>query len=148
MDTLEEDVLNDESKEKIKGRLRFGESLNGFCSKMNDEFWKILGIDNRKRLGSNLVHFIRSVIFKEDKLGADKITTLCFSWVLEVLECLCHDHDEEQNLLDQLLSKNDTWPVWIIPDFSAPKGLVNLNAGAVSVDIYVSCILIIILAHL
>lgn len=136
LDTLEEDVLNDDSKEKIKGRLRFGESLNGFCSKMNDEFWKSLGIDNRKRLGSNLVHFIRSVIFKEDKLGADKITTLCFSWVLEVLECLCHDHDEEQNLLDQLLSKNDTWPVWIIPDFSAPKGLVNLNAGAVSVDIY------------
>ncbi|KAB5512949.1 hypothetical protein DKX38_029977 [Salix brachista] len=136
LDTLEEDVLNDESKEKIKGRLRFDESLNGFCSKMNDEFWKSLGIDNRKRLGSNLVHFIRSVIFKEDKLGANKITALCFSWVLEVLECLCHDHYEEQNLLDQLLSKNDTWPVWIIPDFSTPKGLVSLNAGAVSVDIY------------
>ncbi|KAJ6745154.1 ZINC FINGER PROTEIN 294 [Salix purpurea] len=136
LDTLEEDVLNDESKEKIKGRLRFDESLNGFCSKMNDEFWKSLGIDNRKRLGSNLVHFIRSVIFKEDKLGANKITALCFSWVLEVFECLCHDHYEEQNLLDQLLSKNDTWPVWIIPDFSTPKGLVSLNAGAVSVDIY------------
>ncbi|KAF9661877.1 hypothetical protein SADUNF_Sadunf19G0114500 [Salix dunnii] len=134
--TLEEDVLNDESKEKIKGGLRFDDSLNGFCSKMNDEFWKSLGNDNRKRLGSNLVHFIRSVIFKEDKLGANKITALCFSWVLEVLECLCHDHDEEQNLLDQLLSKNDTWPVWIIPDFSTPKGLVNLNAGAVAADNY------------
>ncbi|KAJ6761857.1 E3 UBIQUITIN-PROTEIN LIGASE LISTERIN [Salix koriyanagi] len=104
---------------------------------MNDEFWKSLGIDNRKRLGSNLVHFIRSVIFKEDKLGANKITALCFSWVLEVLECLCHDHYEEQSLLDQLLSKNDTWPVWIIPDFSTPKGLVNLHTGAVAVDIHV-----------
>ncbi|CAK7351987.1 unnamed protein product [Dovyalis caffra] len=138
LETSSSDVLNDESKEKIKARLGFGESLNGFRSKMNDEFWKSLSIDNRKRLRSKLVHFIRLAIFKEDKLGANKITSLCFSWVLEVLECLCHDQDEEQNLLDELLSKNDTWPFWIVPNFSTPKGLASLDAGEVRIDIYAS----------
>jgi hypothetical protein len=58
--------------------------------------------------------------------------------MLEVLECLCQDRDEEQNLLGQLLSKSDTWPLWINPDLKIPKVEAALDVENAPIDIHVS----------
>uniref|UniRef100_A0A2P2LM14 E3 ubiquitin-protein ligase listerin n=1 Tax=Rhizophora mucronata TaxID=61149 RepID=A0A2P2LM14_RHIMU len=132
MATTIDNAFDKEAQEKIRDRLEFGKSLTGLCSTVNDKFWKDLSINNRKRLGNILVKFIRSAIFKEVKLNASEVTVLCCSWMLEVLECLCHDQNEEQYLLDQLLSKDDIWPVWMVTDFSLSRGSAALKSINVS----------------
>ncbi|KDP32598.1 hypothetical protein JCGZ_13148 [Jatropha curcas] len=132
-----DDALDNELKKKIKSRSEFGKSLHDFRSKINDKFWGSLSIDILSRLGSILVQFIKSVVFKEGGVNANRITSLCCEWMLEILACLCHDQCEEQNLLDQLLRKDDIWPSWIIPDLSSP-GTTSSNAVDVSIDIDVS----------
>ncbi|XP_059429493.1 E3 ubiquitin-protein ligase listerin [Corylus avellana] len=136
--TAIDDAIDDDSKEIIKARLDFGESLHGFYCKISNQFWKSLSIHNRRRLGSILIQSIRSAIFSEDRLNADKITSLCCLWMLEVLEFLCQDRDEEQNLLDQLLSKSDTWPLWINPDLNTPKVAAALDVENAPIDIHAS----------
>lgn len=130
----EVDVL----EEKLKDRLEFGQCLHDFRYGLNDRFWRSLSIDIRKNLLSNLVHFIRSVVFKEDELGANRITALCYTWVLELLETLCYNLYEKQSLLDQLLRKDDTWPLWIVSDFSTPTGSSILKAEYVHTNTAVS----------
>nr|POE66372.1 e3 ubiquitin-protein ligase listerin [Quercus suber] len=73
-----------------------------------------------------------------DRLNADKITSLCCLWMIEVLQCLCQYRDEEQNLMDQLLSKNDTWPLWTSPDFNTSKGIAALDVKNATIDIHAS----------
>ncbi|KAJ8751318.1 hypothetical protein K2173_016502 [Erythroxylum novogranatense] len=131
--TTIDNMLDEESEGQVKGRLNFGESLHGFRCTITEEFWKGLNIENRKRLGSILVNFIRSVIFKDPKLNANKITVLCCSWMLDILACLCHDQNEEQNLLDRLLSKDDGWPSWIVPDFNTLNSSATIFSEDVSV---------------
>jgi hypothetical protein len=139
--TAIDDAIDDDSKEIIKARLDFGDSLHGFYCKISNQFWKTISMHNRRRLGSILIQSIRSAIFSEDRLNADKITSLCCLWMLEVLEFLCQDRDEEQNLLDQLLSKSDTWPLWINPDLNTPKVAAALDVENAPIDIHVSGIL-------
>lgn len=132
-----DDAIDDDSLKIIKNRLAFGELVHVFYCKIH-QFWKSLNQQSRRRLGSILIHFIRSAIFSEDRLNAEKITSLCCSWLLDVLESLCHDQDEEKSLLDQLLSKNDIWPLWIDPDLKSPKEASILDVGNAPIDIYTS----------
>ncbi|KAL2317406.1 hypothetical protein Fmac_031282 [Flemingia macrophylla] len=113
-----DDSLDDSSIKKTKARLAIGENVCAFCNKLNIQFLKSLCIDSRKRLSNILIHSIRSAIFAEDRLINDKIASLCCTWVLEVLECVCVDENDEQNLLHHLLSKDELWPVFIVPNFS------------------------------
>jgi hypothetical protein len=136
--TAIDDAIDDDSKKIIKARLDFGESVHVFYCKISNQFWKSLSIHNRRKLGSILIQSIRTAIFSEDRLNADKITSLCCLWMLEVLECLCQDRDEEQNLLGQLLSKSDTWPLWINPDLKIPKVEAALDVENAPLDIHVS----------
>lgn len=129
-----EDTLDDELKKKIRARLKLCESVNASRSNINAWFLRSLSIDNLKRLGSILIHSIRIAVFKDDNLKTDEIVSFCYTWIIEVLECLGQNQYLEQNLLDQLLSKGDTWPLWITPNFSMP----NLTIENVSVDKYVS----------
>ena len=132
------DAFDDESSKRIKARLDFGESVHAFYCKISNKFWKSLSIDHRMRMGSILTQSIRSAVFNEDRLNADKITSLCCLWMLEVLKHLCQYQDQEQNLLDQLLSKSDTWPLWTSPNFSTPKGAAALDVENAPIDIQVS----------
>ncbi|XP_050216478.1 E3 ubiquitin-protein ligase listerin [Mercurialis annua] len=132
------DALDDGFEKKIKGRLVLNESLHEFWSKINNEFWESFTIDVLKGLGRLLVKFMRSVIFNEGMLNANKITSLCCKWMLEVLACVGNDQDKEQNLLNQILMKDDTWPSWITPDFIAPAETALLNAVETSTDIHAS----------
>lgn len=114
-------LLHDKSMTKIKPRLTFGEYVCAFRNKMNVHFLKSLCLDNRKRLLSILIQSIKSAVFVEDILVNDGITSLCCTWVLEVLECVCVDENDEQYLLHQLLSKDEMWPVFVVPNFSLTK---------------------------
>ncbi|KAK3218984.1 hypothetical protein Dsin_012954 [Dipteronia sinensis] len=135
MGTAIDDTLEDESKEKIKTRLAFCESVNAFHTKINNQFWRSLSIDNQKRMGSMLIHSIRVAIFKEDNLNTEEMVSLCCMWILEVLDCLGQEQHEEQTLLDQLLSKGDKWPLWISPNFYTPKGSAALNIENAPIEI-------------
>ncbi|KAK2652877.1 hypothetical protein Ddye_012733 [Dipteronia dyeriana] len=136
MATAIDDTLEDESKEKIKTRLVFCESMNAFRTKINIQFWKSLSIDNQKRLGSMLIHSIRVAIFKEDNLNTEEMVSLCCMWMLEVLDCLGQEQHEKQTLLDQLLSKGDKWPLWISPNFCTPKRSAALNIENTPIEIH------------
>ncbi|XP_024158804.1 E3 ubiquitin-protein ligase listerin isoform X2 [Rosa chinensis] len=122
--TTIDDAPDDKSREKLKARLGFGESFHAFRCKISNQFWKTLSLHNRKALGKILIQCMRSAIFNEEELDTEKFTSLCCLWMLEILDCLSQDPYEEQNLLDQLLCQGDRWPLWIVPDFSRPEGIV------------------------
>ncbi|KAK4274883.1 hypothetical protein QN277_018048 [Acacia crassicarpa] len=113
--------VDDETRRRIIERFAFGESVHAFRHRINGQFLKNISLDIRGRLETILIQSVRSAIFIEDKLINDRIISLCYTWVLEVLECLGVDGNEEQNLLYQLLSKGETWPVFIVPNFVLTK---------------------------
>ncbi|XP_065847176.1 E3 ubiquitin-protein ligase listerin [Euphorbia lathyris] len=138
MEETIDEVLDENSKNKIEGWSELGESLHGFYCKINEEFWTSFSSDILRRLGSILVQFVRSVIFKEPMLNANRITSLCCKWMCEVLSSFCHNEAEEQNLLNQLLIKDENWPLWITQDFCAPVGMPSLDVADVSVSVNAS----------
>ncbi|QCE01031.1 stearoyl-CoA desaturase [Vigna unguiculata] len=115
------DSLDDNSMIQIKPRITFGEYVCAFHNKINVQFLKSLCSDSRKRLSNILVQSTRLALFSEDRLSNDEIVSLCCTWVLEVLEHVCLDENEEQSVLQYLLSKDEVWPVFVAPNFSLTK---------------------------
>lgn len=115
--------LDDETRSKINARFTISESVRALRHRINGQLWKNISLDTHKRLETILIQSVKSAIFIEDKLITDEITSLSCTWVLEVLECLCVDGNEEQNFLHQLLSRGETWPVFVVPNFSLTKVL-------------------------
>ncbi|KAI5434998.1 E3 ubiquitin-protein ligase listerin isoform X1 [Lathyrus oleraceus] len=113
--------LDDESMSRAKARQSFGEYAHAFHNKINVHFLKSLCLDNRRRLLNILVQSVKSAIFVEDKHVNDKITSLCCTWVLEILERVCVDENDKQNLLHLLLSRDERWPVFVVQNFSSTK---------------------------
>ncbi|GAU13221.1 hypothetical protein TSUD_245910 [Trifolium subterraneum] len=113
--------LDDKSMTKAKARQSFGEYVCAFHNKINAHFLKSLCRDNRRRMLNFLIQSVKSAIFVEDRLVNDGITSLCCTWVLEVLERVCVDESDELNLLHQLLSKDERWPVFVVQKFSSTK---------------------------
>ena len=138
-----DDSLDDELRSKFRARFTFGESVSAFHHKINDHFCKSLSLDNRKRLESLLIQLVRSAIFSEDKLLTDEIASLCCTWVLEVLECVCVEGIEEENLLHQLLTKDETWPVFVVPNFCLSKVSMYLKTIFVSVSMHMNVIFLV-----
>ncbi|KAK8683673.1 hypothetical protein V6N13_039726 [Hibiscus sabdariffa] len=124
MTVAREDALDDESKKMIKARMDICESAHGYLSKISN-LWKSFSKDERQGIKTILICSIRFSIFSEDKLDNNKFVSLCCMMIIDVLECLCQDQYEEQNLLDHLLSKGDMWPWWITPDLNSMEGLAN-----------------------
>ncbi|KAI3781450.1 hypothetical protein L2E82_11465 [Cichorium intybus] len=110
------DGLDDVADTKVTDRIAFCKSVHGYRCKMYKSF-KTLSLDSRKVLGGTLVQVIRWGVVNEENLDVDKITSLGCLFVLEVLDNLCEGQIEEQILLDELLKKDDSWPLWIVPDF-------------------------------
>uniref|UniRef100_F6GUH3 E3 ubiquitin-protein ligase listerin n=1 Tax=Vitis vinifera TaxID=29760 RepID=F6GUH3_VITVI len=128
-----DNAFDDQSMEITKARMNFGEALLSLRGKINKTFWQSLSIPNQKKLGSILILTIRSAIFKEDKVNANEITSLCFLWMAEVLECLCQDQYQEQNFLDLFLANSDVWPLWIMPDSGCAKRSASLKIKEISI---------------
>ena len=135
-----DNAFDDQSMEITKARMNFGEALLSLRGKINKTFWQSLSIPNQKKLGSILILTIRSAIFKEDKVNANEITSLCFLWMAEVLECLCQDQYQEQNFLDLFLANSDVWPLWIMPDSGCAKRSASLKIKEISIKTNVSII--------
>lgn len=131
MAAASDDTL-DEITSKMNTRLDFCASVHSFRSKISSQFLKSLSVNSRNSLRSILVQSIRFAIFKEDKLDTDKITSLCCLWTLEVLECLCWDQFEEQELLDQFLYKDDFWPLWVLPNICRGERSASLKIESIS----------------
>ncbi|XP_059626408.1 E3 ubiquitin-protein ligase listerin isoform X2 [Cornus florida] len=134
MAALSSGRLDKDCSNKIKARADLSEFVHAFRCKISNQFVKNLSLNNQKRLGSVLIQSIRFAILKEEKLETDQITSLCCLWMLEVLDCLCQDHFEEQKLLDQFLSKGDLWPSWIMPDLSIGERSATLNLESTSTN--------------
>ena len=131
---------DDQSMEITKARMNFGEALLSLRGKISNAFWQSLSIPSQKRLGSILILTIRSAIFKEDKVNANEIISLCSLWMAEVLECLCQDQYQEQNFLDLFLANSDVWPLWIMPDSGCAKRTASFKIKEVSIKTNVSII--------
>lgn len=115
--TVTDDELDEKQMGEIEARLTFCEAIHIFRSKIcNHQFFKSLSINNRNSLGTVLVESIKSIIFMETKLDSDRIISLCCQWMGDIFEYFCKDQFEEQQLLEHFLSKNDWWPLWIMPD--------------------------------
>ncbi|XP_027186366.1 uncharacterized protein [Cicer arietinum] len=116
-----DDSFDDKSMNRIKAMLSFGEYVCAFLNKINVQFFKSLCVDNCMRLLNILIQSVKSAIFVEDRRVNYRITSLCCTRVLEVLERVCVDENDEQNLLHQLLSKDETWHVFVVQKFSSTK---------------------------
>ncbi|XVF20393.1 hypothetical protein REPUB_Repub11eG0194700 [Reevesia pubescens] len=130
-----DNAFDDEPMKKIKARLDICQSACVYQSKISN-LWKSFSRDVRKGISSILICTIRSAIFKEDKVDTNKVVSLCCLMMIDVLEYLCQDQYEEQNLLDHLLSKGEMWPCWIIPGFNSLKGLAKSDTERVYASAY------------
>ncbi|MBA0730942.1 hypothetical protein Golax_022593 [Gossypium laxum] len=135
MSVAVDDALDDESRKKIKARMDICESAHGYLSNISN-LWKSFSGDVRKGIRSILICTIRLAIFREDKLDNKKFAALCCMMMTDVLEHLCQDQYEEQNLLDHLLSKGDMWPWWITPDLNSMEGLSKSDTEGIYVSAY------------
>ncbi|KAL8237342.1 hypothetical protein R6Q59_018423 [Mikania micrantha] len=111
---LHEDY-DDEAYAEVMYRYNFCKSVHIFHKKIN-KFLKNLSLDCRSSLGSILIQVIRCVVFNEDKLDIDKVTSLGCLFFLDIVDNLCQGQVEEQKLLDQLLNESDSWPLWVTFD--------------------------------
>lgn len=102
-------------------RRSLGEYAHTVHNKINVPFLKSLCIENYRSLWKVLIESVKSAIFVEDSRVSNGITSLCCTWVLEILERVCVDENDEQNLLHQLLIKEDRWPVFVVHKFSSIK---------------------------
>lgn len=116
-----DDSLEDRTRGNITARFTFGEFVHTLCGRIDNQFWKNISLDTQKKLKTILIQSVRSAVFIEDKLVTDEITSLSCTWVLEILEWLCVNGNDEQKLLQQLLSRDETWPVFVVPNFSLKK---------------------------
>ncbi|KAI7741150.1 hypothetical protein M8C21_024418, partial [Ambrosia artemisiifolia] len=107
--------LDIEAYSEAKDRYNFCKSVHSFRRKIN-KFLKTISPDCRSTLGSTLVQAIRCVVFNEDKLEIDKVTSLGCLFFLDVMDNLCQSQVEEQTLMDQLLNNSASWPLWVTFD--------------------------------
>ncbi|XP_010535346.1 PREDICTED: LOW QUALITY PROTEIN: E3 ubiquitin-protein ligase listerin [Tarenaya hassleriana] len=117
---------SNELTEMIKARLYVSGFISDLQSKMDKQFWESICYEVRKRLASILIRSIRSVVLHEDELCPAQFSSLCASWMLEVLECLSLDENDERNLWDLLLLESDLWPMWVCPKHSAIMGIHDM----------------------
>lgn len=109
------DEQNDESKQELNARSSFCQSVHAFRCKVEKQFFKSLGIKNKKRVINILVEFIMGTLFKEVMLEIDQIALLCCVWILEVLENFSQDRAEEQDILEFFLNEGNIWSLQIQP---------------------------------
>ncbi|OWM68706.1 hypothetical protein CDL15_Pgr024893 [Punica granatum] len=102
--------------DNMKARFDSSKTVQSLCSKINKIFCQNLGVHSRKNARIILAQSIRCTIFREQKLDPDKLTALCCTWMLAIVDCFCQDEDEEQHLLEQLLHQGDGWPLWCSED--------------------------------
>ncbi|KAL3829039.1 hypothetical protein ACJIZ3_017841 [Penstemon smallii] len=128
--TISKDKLNEEQIGKFQARLAFGEAVHAFRCKICDQFLKGFCENSRKCLGTTLIQSIKCITFVENEIDSDiNFVSSCCQWVLDIFEFICQEELEKQQLLDQLLSRNEWWPSWIMPDSNFGARLKSENVS-------------------
>ncbi|KAG0481153.1 hypothetical protein HPP92_012011 [Vanilla planifolia] len=109
--------IDDHLLKPVDAKLTPRGSLYAYCRNILTCFPSIVSLSNMEKLRYILVQTIRSCVFETDNLSADMIS-LCCKWVLYLLEVTCPDNIQLQCTLDLLLSKSNSWPLWIGPSSS------------------------------
>ncbi|KAG0483597.1 hypothetical protein HPP92_011681 [Vanilla planifolia] len=109
--------IDDHLLKPVDAKLTPRGSLYAYCRNILTCFPSIVSLSNMEKLSYILVQTIRSCVFETDNLSADMIS-LCCKWVLYLLEVTCPDNIQLQCTLDLLLSKSNSWPLWIGPSSS------------------------------
>lgn len=110
-----QNVISNDSKEQDDAMLNLGRKIHALRHTISSSFWKSLSADTRSRLGNIIVQTVRFVLLDTDDLVAPEISHSCCEWMLDILEIICHNKEELQILLDQLLSEGKSWPLWVKP---------------------------------
>lgn len=110
-----QNVISNDSKEQYDTMLILGRKIHALRHTISSSFWKSLSADTRSRLGNIIVQTVRFVLLDTDDLVAPEISHSCCEWMLDILEIICHNKEELQILLDQLLSEGKSWPLWVKP---------------------------------
>ncbi|XP_052185068.1 E3 ubiquitin-protein ligase listerin isoform X2 [Diospyros lotus] len=148
MAVVSENANEDEATRKILGRMDFYASLHDFRGKLSTQFFKNLSMNIRNNLRRILIESIRFAIFKEDKFYIGKERSVCCQWMLDVIRCLCESQNEEQELLDQFLSKSEFWPLWVLPDACTGERSAALKTGNISINASRSHIIVAVIEEL
>ncbi|KAL0370829.1 UNVERIFIED_CONTAM: E3 ubiquitin-protein ligase listerin [Sesamum angustifolium] len=111
----------DEHIGKAQARLTFCEAVHAFRCKITDQFLKSFSVNSRKSLATTLIQSIKCIAFVDYRFDSDNFISSCCQWAIGTFEIFCQDEVEEQHLLEQLLSKNDSWPLWIMPDTAGAR---------------------------
>ncbi|XP_058075497.1 E3 ubiquitin-protein ligase listerin isoform X2 [Magnolia sinica] len=118
---------DDDPQAEVDAKLTLTKSIHAIRCKITTYFRKSLSLYSRQKLGDILIQAIRSAVFGADPGCADKAPVSCCEWVQDVLELICQDHHEEQSVLDQLLSEDESWPLWVAPFVSDGRRSATLK---------------------
>lgn len=133
---VSEGKFDEEQIEKTETRLSFYEAVHAFRCNLCDQLLKGIGVGIRKSLPTTLMQSIKYIMLIDSKYYSDNFISSCCQWALDIFEFFCQDQVEEQQLLDQFLSKNESWPLWVVPDKTGAKLRTD------DVPIHVSCVVL------
>lgn len=119
-------VLVDHSKELFDAKLMLGRRMHAFIHKISVSL-TLFSSSNLSRLRSILVQTLRSAAFETNNLTSDRISSLCCKWMLDMLEVISHDETELQNMLDQLLTEDSSWTMWVAPPSRDESGTATIQ---------------------
>lgn len=108
-------VSFDHQQEWVIDKLAFGKELHAFRCGITSSFWGSLSACRRLQIGSILAQVLRFCIFETNGFRANRTSFLCGEWALDMLNIVCQDNNELQNILDQLLCEDRSWPLWVKP---------------------------------
>ncbi|ONK62651.1 uncharacterized protein A4U43_C07F6420 [Asparagus officinalis] len=120
-------VLVDHSKELFDAKLMLGRRMHAFIHKISVSSLMLFSSSNISRLRSILVQTLRSAAFETNNLTSDRISSLCCEWMLDMLEVISHDETELQNMLDQLLTEDSSWTMWVAPSSRDENGTATIQ---------------------
>eukprot|EP00268_Persea_americana_P004589 TRINITY_DN11476_c0_g1_i2.p1 TRINITY_DN11476_c0_g1~~TRINITY_DN11476_c0_g1_i2.p1 ORF type:complete len:1845 (-),score=356.21 TRINITY_DN11476_c0_g1_i2:119-5653(-) len=129
------EIIDFDAQAHVESKLALSDSFYAFRCKISTQFWKGLSYTIRQKLGCILVQVIRSAVFDIDILFTDQ-ASLCCKWVQDVLQLICLDHDEEQSILDQLLSEREFWPMWVAPIVKEGRRSATVKVATMNADIH------------
>ncbi|XP_041995812.1 E3 ubiquitin-protein ligase listerin isoform X1 [Salvia splendens] len=113
---VSEHKFDEEHSGKTGTRLSFYEAVHDFRCKACGQLLKVFAVNSRKVLATVLTQAIKCTMFMDSIYCSENFISSCCHWALDIFELFCQDQVEEQQLLDQLLSKNELWPLWVVPD--------------------------------